>query len=73
MKPDDQSKPGVNLLQVIGSVLAAGFGVQSTKNRERDFKHGSMGVFIGVGLVATALFVLAIYGVVKLILGAAGL
>lgn len=67
---DQGNQPkGPNLLQVISSVLAAGFGVQSSKNRERDFEHGNMSTFVGVGLVATVLFVLMIYGVVTLVIG----
>jgi hypothetical protein len=68
---DNQDKPGdsPSLLQVLGSVLAAGFGVQSTKNRERDFQHGNMGIFIAVGAAATVAFILLIYGVVRLVLG----
>ncbi|CAG1020176.1 hypothetical protein MTYM_00105 [Methylococcales bacterium] len=58
-----------NLWQVITSVLAAAFGVQSTKNRERDFQHGNVATFVGVGLIATVLFVLLIYGVVRLVIG----
>jgi len=67
----NQDSPGKspNLLQVISSVLAAGFGVQSAKNRERDFQHGNMATFIAVGAVATILFILLIYGVVSLVLG----
>jgi hypothetical protein len=55
------------------SVSASFFGVQSSKNRERDFKHGKPGQFIAVALVATALFVLVLVLVVKLALRKAGL
>ncbi len=61
------------LRQTIGSVLAAAFGVQSSKNRERDFKHGSAMHFIIGGVVFTALFVLTIVVVVKLVLHNAGI
>lgn len=61
-----------SLMQVIGSVLAAGFGVQSRRNQERDFGYGSLGTFLIVGLVATAVFGLVVYGVVQLILQSAG-
>jgi hypothetical protein len=63
-------KPGIR--QVIASVLASFIGVQSSKNRERDFKHGKFSHFVIVGLVLTVLFVLVLYGVVKLVLGLAG-
>lgn len=55
-------------LQVIGSVLAAGLGVQSSRNRERDFKQGRAPVFIVAGLLFTALFIGAVYTVVSLVL-----
>ena len=68
-KGDDH---GLSMLQVIGSVLAAGFGVQSEKNRERDFKAGSSKHFVIVGLVATILFVITLYTIVRLVLAFAG-
>ncbi len=61
-------KKRVNPLQVIGSVLAAGLGVQSSKNRERDFKQGRAGVFIAAGIVFTVLFIAALVTVVQLVL-----
>lgn len=68
---NDRTKPP-SVLQTVASVLASFFGVQSSKNRERDFKHGKAGTFIAVGLVMTALFVLTIVVVVKLVLRSAG-
>lgn len=65
-----EKKPG--LLGVVGSVLASFFGVQSRAKRERDFRHGHPGVFIAVGLLMTALFVLTVILVVKLVLKHAG-
>lgn len=61
-------QPGLGLFELISSVLAAAFGVQSSGNHARDFSRGSAGQFIVVGLVATVVFVLAVYGVVRLIL-----
>lgn len=57
------SKPG--LLHVIKSVLAAGIGVQSKKNREIDFEHGSLSNYLIVGLIATVLFILTIISIVS--------
>ena len=54
--------------QVIASVLASFFGVQSSKNRERDFKHGKAAHFIVVGLLATAAFIGLLVLVVQLVL-----
>ena len=57
------------LLQVIASTLAAGFGVQSSKNRERDFTAGSAKTFIISGVIGTAVFIALIILVVRLVLG----
>ena len=61
-----------SLWQVMRSVLASFFGVQSTANRERDFRHGSPAQFVVIGLLFTALFILSIWGLVKLVLYLAG-
>lgn len=61
-------KQGLSALQVVGSVLAAALGVQSSRNRERDFKQGHFGVFIAAGIIFTALFVGAVYLVVTTVL-----
>ncbi|MCJ8168075.1 DUF2970 domain-containing protein [Atopomonas sediminilitoris] len=62
----------LSLWQVILSVLAAAFGVQSDKTRQRDFRQGSPKQFIIVGLLATVLFVLLLIAVVKGVLALAG-
>ncbi len=49
-------------------VLAAGLGVQSSKNRERDFKQGRIGVFIAAGVIFTLLFIGTVATVVQLVL-----
>lgn len=69
-EPEAPDRPG--LLAVIGSVLAAGFGVQSKKNRERDFQHGKPVVFITAGIVFTVLFILSVVLVVTTVLESAG-
>lgn len=53
---------------VIKSVLAAMIGIQSTKNRTRDFKQGKPIHYVMMGIIMTALFVLTLVSVVKLIL-----
>ena len=50
----------VNLLQVIKSVLSAMLGVQSDRNRETDFKQGSLVAYIAVGITATLVFIYVI-------------
>ncbi|MEJ2116061.1 MAG: DUF2970 domain-containing protein [Gammaproteobacteria bacterium] len=57
-----------SLIDVIKSVLASFFGVQSDEKRKRDFQHGSPAQFIIVGLVLTVLFIVGIIFLVKLIL-----
>lgn len=61
-----------SLWQVIASVAASFFGVQSSKNRERDFKHGKAAHFIVIGLVATAVFIGLVILLVRLALHQAG-
>ena len=58
---------------MLGSVLAAALGVQSGKNRARDFRHGKPSHFIILGVGFTVLFVLIVLGVVKLVLYLEGL
>lgn len=67
---EKEKSPG--LLQVVASVLAAGFGVQSSKNQERDFKHGKARVFIISGIIFTLLFMGTVFTVVKMVLKQAG-
>jgi uncharacterized membrane protein YidH (DUF202 family) len=71
MRIDDPEKPH-GLIDVIVGVLAAALGVRSTKNRERDFRHGSPRQFIIVGIIATILFIVAVYSVVRIVLTTAG-
>ncbi|MFA5495230.1 MAG: DUF2970 domain-containing protein [Porticoccaceae bacterium] len=58
---------------LVFSVLAGALGVQSNKNRERDFKQGKISTYIIAGLVFTALFITVVVGVVKLVLHNAGI
>ena len=69
---DSPEKRTLNPFQVLGSALAAGLGVQSSKNRERDFKQGRAGVFIATGVVLTLLFIGAVVTVVQLVLKGTG-
>ena len=52
----------------MGSVIAAAFGVQSSRNRERDFKQGKFAHFAVAGAVFTLVFLLALYGIVRVVL-----
>lgn len=70
--PDNGTPKRVSFFSVMGSVFAAMFGVRSSKHRERDFTHGKAIHFIIGGIIATLLFILAIYAVVRLALRSAG-
>jgi hypothetical protein len=69
---DNDDKP-LTFREMLSSVLAAALGVQSGKNRARDFSRGKPSHFILLGLGFTTLFVLLILGTVKLVLFLAGL
>jgi len=56
-----------SLASVFRSVSASMFGVQSSRKHEEDFVKGDAITYIVVGLVATLLFVLAVWGVVQLV------
>ena len=53
------------------SVLAAGIGVQSKANKERDFRQGKPLHFVVGGLVGTLLFVLGIWVFVRYLITSA--
>lgn len=58
-----------NFLQVILSVIAALFGVQSESARERDFAHGRHpALYIVVALVMVALLIAGLLMVVRVVL-----
>ncbi|SKA49076.1 Protein of unknown function [Enterovibrio nigricans DSM 22720] len=63
----EQKGNTVGILEIIKSVFAAMFGVQSDKNRQRDFQQASMVPYIVVGVVFVVLFVLGLIGVVSFV------
>ena len=67
----DDDKP-LTLWEMLQSILAAAIGVQSGKNRSRDFSRGKPSHFIILGVAFTLVFVLMIIAVVKLVLHLAG-
>lgn len=54
--------------QVVASVLASFLGVQSNRNRERDFQYGKPSHYIIIGVIFVILFVLTLVGVVELVM-----
>ena len=57
----------VSLWAVTKSVFSAMFGVQSSKNRERDFTQGKAHHFIIIGIIATVLFILTLVTIVSMV------
>jgi hypothetical protein len=70
-KGEKNGRQSLNPFQVVASVFAAGLGIQSSRNRERDFKQGRAGVFIVAGIVFTLIFIGTVYAVVQLVLKSA--
>jgi hypothetical protein len=60
--------PPLTFFEMLGSTFSAAFGVQSQRNRERDFSRGKPGHFILMGIGFTAAFVVTMVLVVKLVL-----
>ena len=58
----------LTLWQVIASVFAAGFGVQSKENKVRDFSRGKPVHFIIAGLLFTVLFMLSLIVIINMVL-----
>lgn len=72
--PADEQQPAKkpNLLQVTQSVLAALFGVQSAKNRERDFRQGKATDYIAIYVVLVIALVVAVIVAVNMVLSGTG-
>ena len=67
--PDtSQESQSLTFWQVLHSTLAAAFGVQSSKNRKRDFTHGKASHFILMGIGFTVAFVLIMAAIVSMVL-----
>jgi hypothetical protein len=59
-----ESKPqSLSFFQMVHSVAASFFGVQSSENRERDFARGKAKHFIAVAILMTAIW----YGSIALL------
>ena len=57
-----------SILSTVKSVAAAFFGVQSNKNRERDFNQGKLSHFIIVGVLGVIIFIGVLISVVSLVI-----
>lgn len=67
-KYKSESVRGVSWLQMLGSSIAAAFGVQSRSNRERDFQHGDIKKFAIAGVMVTFVLMFALIGIVQWVL-----
>ncbi len=67
-----EAQSSLSLWQMMGSAIAAGLGVQSSRNRERDFNRGKASHFIAIGIVFTVLFVFGMVFFVRFVLSLAG-
>jgi hypothetical protein len=65
--PNTDREKKVSFIQVFQSTIAAAFGVQSDRNRQRDFKHGKPIHYIIAGLIFTLLFIATIVLVVQMV------
>ncbi len=64
VQPEEAS---LTLWEVICSVFAAGFGVQSRDNKVRDFSRGKPLQFIAAGLLFTVAFLVSLIVLVNMI------
>lgn len=65
---ESSERAGTSFFAVMQSVGAAMIGVQSSKNKERDFTQGKPIHFIVGGLLGTLIFLLVIWLLVKYLL-----
>lgn len=61
----------VGWLDSMASSVAAAFGVQSHKNRVRDFEHGDVKKFVISGITLTFVILFGLMGLVQIVLQAA--
>lgn len=63
---DQPPKP--SLWHIVISILAGALGVQSHKNRERDFSHGSIYTYLIAGAIFTLVFIVGMIFLVRLVI-----
>ena len=64
----EDNSGNLSMAQVFGSIFASFYGVQSSKNRRRDFQRGKATQFIVAGLIMTGIWYFTIYLIVSLVL-----
>jgi len=65
---DSKSQQQPTFWQIVVSVFAAMFGVQTEHNRKRDFANGRPIHYISIGIIFIVLFVLGLMGLVSWVL-----
>lgn len=68
MSEPSQKTPSI--VDTAKSVGAAFIGVQSNKNREKDFTHGKFSHFVIVGIIGVILFIIGLVAAVSFIIPA---
>ncbi|MBL4941721.1 MAG: DUF2970 domain-containing protein [Colwellia sp.] len=58
----------LTIKDIFKSVAAAFFGVQSNKNREKDFSHGKLSHFIIVAIISVIIFITVLVVGVNLVI-----
>lgn len=66
-----ESQVRVGWLDSMASSVAAAFGVQSHKNRVRDFEHGDVKKFVISGITLTFVILFGLMAVVQIVLQSA--
>ena len=57
-----------SLKQTVYSVFSAFIGVQSNKNRQRDFNQGKFSHFIIVGIIGVFIFIAVLVAIVTMVI-----
>ncbi len=65
---DQDANKGTGLKNSFLSGLAALFGIQSNKNRERDFKQGNASDFLITGIIILVCLLVSMLIVVKIVI-----
>jgi hypothetical protein len=65
---NEAAEKPLNFFQMVHSVAASFFGVQSAEKRERDFKRGNAKHFIAVAILMTVIWYGAIATLVHFVL-----
>ncbi len=68
---EKQPKAGTGIKNILVSALAGLFGIQSEKNRARDFKEGKPADFILTGIIMVIVLILVMITIVNIVLSSA--